>query len=97
VFGFTECIDLLAEYVVVCIDEFELDDPGNTTLVSRLLSRWSSGACRSRRRRTRCPNSSARPLRRAGLPARDQHARNDFHHRADRGAGLPAPRTAAGA
>ncbi|MGE2727956.1 cell division protein ZapE [Mycolicibacterium vaccae] len=38
VFGFTECIDLLADYVLVCIDEFELDDPGNTTLVSRLLS-----------------------------------------------------------
>jgi cell division protein ZapE len=38
VFGFVECIELLAEYVVVCIDEFELDDPGNTTLISRLLS-----------------------------------------------------------
>src|SRR6478672_3012074 len=38
VFGFVECIDLLAGYVVVCIDEFELDDPGNTTLISRLLS-----------------------------------------------------------
>jgi cell division protein ZapE len=38
VFGFVECIELLADYVVVCIDEFELDDPGNTTLVSRLLS-----------------------------------------------------------
>jgi cell division protein ZapE len=38
VFGFVECIDLLASYVVVCIDEFELDDPGNTTLISRLLS-----------------------------------------------------------
>ena len=38
VFGFIECIDLLADYVVVCIDEFELDDPGNTTLISRLLS-----------------------------------------------------------
>lgn len=38
VFGYNECIDLLAEYVVVCIDEFELDDPGNTTLISRLLS-----------------------------------------------------------
>ncbi|KRD08661.1 ATPase [Mycobacterium sp. Root265] len=38
VFGFTECIDLLADYAVVCIDEFELDDPGNTTLISRLLS-----------------------------------------------------------
>ena len=38
VFGFVECIELLAQYVVVCIDEFELDDPGNTTLISRLLS-----------------------------------------------------------
>jgi cell division protein ZapE len=38
VFGFIECIELLAGYVVVCIDEFELDDPGNTTLISRLLS-----------------------------------------------------------
>jgi cell division protein ZapE len=38
VFGFVECIDLLADYVVVCIDEFELDDPGNTTLISRMLS-----------------------------------------------------------
>jgi len=38
VFGFTECIDLLAGYTAVCIDEFELDDPGNTTLISRLLS-----------------------------------------------------------
>jgi cell division protein ZapE len=38
VFGFVECIDLLADYSMVCIDEFELDDPGNTTLMSRLLS-----------------------------------------------------------
>jgi cell division protein ZapE len=38
VFGFAECIDLLADYTLLCIDEFELDDPGNTTLVSRLLS-----------------------------------------------------------
>jgi cell division protein ZapE len=38
VFGFTECIDLLADYTAVCIDEFELDDPGNTTLISRMLS-----------------------------------------------------------
>jgi len=38
VFGFAECIELLADYTMVCIDEFELDDPGNTTLISRLLS-----------------------------------------------------------
>ncbi len=38
VFGFAECIDLLGHYTLLCIDEFELDDPGNTTLVSRLLA-----------------------------------------------------------
>lgn len=38
VFGFAECIEMLAGYTAVCIDEFELDDPGNTTLISRLLS-----------------------------------------------------------
>ncbi|MDT5134455.1 MAG: cell division protein ZapE, partial [Mycobacterium sp.] len=38
VFGYLECIDMLDDYVMVCIDEFELDDPGNTVLVSRLLS-----------------------------------------------------------
>jgi cell division protein ZapE len=38
VFGFTECVDLLGGYLLLCIDEFELDDPGNTTLISRLLS-----------------------------------------------------------
>lgn len=38
VFGFTECIELLANCTALCIDEFELDDPGNTTLISRLLS-----------------------------------------------------------
>jgi cell division protein ZapE len=38
VFGFAESVELLSDYVLVAIDEFELDDPGNTTLISRLLS-----------------------------------------------------------
>jgi len=38
VFGFVECIELLGHYTLLCIDEFELDDPGNTTLIARLLS-----------------------------------------------------------
>jgi cell division protein ZapE len=38
VFGFAECVELLGDYTVLCIDEFELDDPGNTTLISRLLA-----------------------------------------------------------
>src|ERR1700751_2006393 len=54
VFGFAECIDLLGHYTLLCIDEFELDDPGNTTLVSRLLSqlveRGVSGAATSNTR-----------------------------------------------
>jgi cell division protein ZapE len=29
---------LLGDYTLLCIDEFELDDPGNTTLISRLLA-----------------------------------------------------------
>jgi len=60
VFGFVECIELLADYVVVCIDEFELDDPGNTTLISRLLSELVARGCLWPRRRTRCPSSSVR-------------------------------------
>ncbi|OBK39950.1 ATPase [Mycobacterium sp. 1245111.1] len=38
VFGFAECVELLGGYTLLCIDEFELDDPGNTTLISRLLT-----------------------------------------------------------
>ena len=37
VFGFAECTELLADYTMVCIDEFELDDPGDTVLMSTLL------------------------------------------------------------
>jgi cell division protein ZapE len=36
--GFTNAVDRLAANSVLCIDEFELDDPGDTTLVSRLLT-----------------------------------------------------------
>jgi cell division protein ZapE len=36
--GFSEAIRHLAPYELICIDEFELDDPGDTMLMSRLLS-----------------------------------------------------------
>ncbi|MGJ0121365.1 cell division protein ZapE [Williamsia sp. MIQD14] len=36
--GFTAAVDRLADHSVICIDEFELDDPGDTMLVSRLLT-----------------------------------------------------------
>ncbi|WP_350227567.1 cell division protein ZapE [Paraoerskovia sediminicola] len=35
--GFARTVEALAEKKLVCIDEFELDDPGDTVLMSRLL------------------------------------------------------------
>ncbi|PJI85675.1 cell division protein ZapE [Luteimicrobium subarcticum] len=35
--GFRATVDALATKTLVCIDEFELDDPGDTVLMSRLL------------------------------------------------------------
>ncbi|MCH5642542.1 cell division protein ZapE [Gordonia sp. ABSL49_1] len=36
--GFMNAVERLSEHTVLCIDEFELDDPGDTMLVSRLLT-----------------------------------------------------------
>ena len=35
--GFQYSVDTLARYELICIDEFELDDPGDTVLMSTLL------------------------------------------------------------
>lgn len=37
--GFAATVERLAQYRLVCIDEFELDDPGDTVLMSTLLNR----------------------------------------------------------
>lgn len=36
--GFADALKELSKYELLCIDEFELDDPGDTMLMSRLLS-----------------------------------------------------------
>ncbi|NMD56054.1 MULTISPECIES: cell division protein ZapE [Tsukamurella] len=36
--GFNQCVEYLANHSVICIDEFELDDPGDTMVMSRLLT-----------------------------------------------------------
>lgn len=38
VLGFMNAVERLSQHSVLCIDEFELDDPGDTMLVSRLLA-----------------------------------------------------------
>ncbi len=35
--GFHAAVDALSDHALVCVDEFELDDPGDTVLVSTLL------------------------------------------------------------
>jgi cell division protein ZapE len=37
--GFAQAVEVLTEFKLVCVDEFELDDPGDTVLVSTLLGR----------------------------------------------------------
>ncbi|MFX4292461.1 cell division protein ZapE [Streptomyces bohaiensis] len=37
--GFQQAVTALSGHVLLCIDEFELDDPGDTVLVSSLLAR----------------------------------------------------------
>jgi len=39
--GFQKAVDLLGESRLVCIDEFELDDPGDTLLMTRLIRELS--------------------------------------------------------
>ncbi len=41
--GFQEMVKRLFKYELVCIDEFELDDPGDTMIMSRLLKELSAG------------------------------------------------------
>ena len=44
--GFHEAVETLSTYRLVCVDEFELDDPGDTVLVSTLLRRLREGGVR---------------------------------------------------
>lgn len=39
--GFAKALELFSKYQLICIDEFELDDPGNTMILSRLLNELS--------------------------------------------------------
>jgi AFG1-like ATPase len=97
VFGFVECIDPLAHYTAVCIDEFELDDPGNTADLADALATGRAGRVGGRHLEHAARAARRGPFRRPGFSARDQYAGKDFHHSADRGTGLSASRPAAGA
>jgi len=40
--GFAEAVNQFSKYGLICIDEFELDDPGDTMLMSRFLKELSA-------------------------------------------------------
>jgi len=44
--SFRKAVDELKEYTLVCIDEFELDDPGDTVLMSRLMRELADAGVR---------------------------------------------------
>lgn len=44
--GFHAAVDALSSYALICVDEFELDDPGDTVLVSTLLTRLRESGVR---------------------------------------------------
>lgn len=44
--GFAKAVDAFRKYDLVCIDEFELDDPGDTMLMSRFLSELDKSGTR---------------------------------------------------
>lgn len=40
--GFSSAVELISKHSLVCIDEFELDDPGDTMIMSRFLKELSA-------------------------------------------------------
>jgi cell division protein ZapE len=44
--GFGAALEALAEFRLICVDEFELDDPGDTVLISTLLGRLAERGVR---------------------------------------------------
>ena len=77
---------------MLCIDEFELDDPGDTMLVSRLLTELTRAACHRGHVEHVARAARRGTFRRAGLPARDPEAR--VRVRAQSGSTVPTTATA---
>lgn len=44
--GMRRCVAALSSYRLICVDEFELDDPGDTVLISRLLGQLAEAGVR---------------------------------------------------
>ena len=73
--GFQPTVEALSGHPLVCIDEFELDDPGDTVLMATLLGRLADAGVSPRCDLQHAPRRAGRgAVRRRGLPARDPGA-----------------------
>ncbi len=95
--GFRAAVEGLSGFRLVCVDEFELDDPGDTVLMSRLMRELADGGVRLAATSNTLPDAlgegrfAADDFRREiqGLAAQFDVVRvegQDYRHR-----GLPAP------
>ena len=70
--GYKNTVDLLKGADLLCIDEFELDDPGDTMVMTRLLGELvPTGTKLAATSNTPAERAGRGTLRRAGLPPRD--------------------------
>ena len=65
----------------LCIDEFELDDPGDTTLISRLLSQLVERRVSVAATSNTLPEQLSEGRVAPGLSARNQHPGGNFRRR----------------
>ena len=91
--GFQPTVEALSGHQLVCIDEFELDDPGDTVLMATLLSRLAGAGVSLAATSQHAPRrAGAGSVRRRGLPARDPGALGAVRGADRRRSRLPPPR-----
>ena len=93
--GFQQTVQTLSGHRLLCIDEFELDDPGDTVLVSTLLGRLVEAGVALAATSNTLPGKLGEgrfAVRR--LPAGDPGPRRALPAAAHRRRGLPPPRPA---
>ena len=91
--GFNETVRRLTGHRLLAVDEFELDDPGDTMLMTRLLGPAVRDRGAPGRHVEHAAGQTRRgPVRRRGFPSGDPCAVSTFRHPAGGRAGLPARR-----
>ena len=95
--GFQQTVQTLSGHRLLCIDEFELDDPGDTVLVSTLLGKLVDAGVALAATSNTLPGKLGEGRFAVGrLPARDPGPVRALPPAAHRRRGLPPPRAARG-